>query len=190
MIEEDCFIGHQVMIQMVDVPPTAAELEGNLHTNDRALRAKRLTQDSTLDSIDDAEDQIDHETLERSHMHKHRLLNTVEMTMERTQNEDETGDVRIRYVQRKRRGRCRRCNKKTSHYCAKCKPEKTPDNPNQARRYWLCHPDTGRQCWKSHLRGTFFGTRIRHLWDCAAQDPVMRPETKEIEDSSKEEDSD
>lgn len=53
-----------------------------------------------------------------------------------------------RKVTRKLRYRCSmRCgeNIRTVHYCAKCPPLR------KGKHFWICHPDSGRDCWEKHL---------------------------------------
>ena len=62
------------------------------------------------------------------------------------QERDEKNNVRIREVKRRKRGRCKFCNRKTSYFCPMC------THSDKAKKYWYCGPDVtdGRTCQAKH----------------------------------------
>ena len=112
---------------------------------------EKLTQDSVfaLAGVDEVlndvlEDAMPTWSVERG---EHGLRKTEEYVNEPVQEMNERDEVIARKVNRRKRGRCRICGKKTPWYCPKC----TEEDPKGAK-YWCYGPDVpnGKECYYKH----------------------------------------
>ena len=120
---------------------------------------EKLTQDSVFGvaGLDpDVEEALDDELPARSvEQGEHGLRKVDKWVMETHQERDRDGDVMLKEVRRRKRGKCKFCARKTSFFCPVC----SSNSCGCPGRFWVCGPDVpyGRQCQSRHDSDWIFG---------------------------------